>query len=115
MAAKTNSPFESLGSMVFSTNREMDFSPQEEEIADVAPEKQRLTVRKDTSGRKGKIVTLVQGFQGGAQALEELGTLLKRHCGTGGSAKDGEILIQGDVRQKVAAFLSNKGYKVRTI
>ena len=115
MAAKTNSPFESLGSMVFSTNREMDFSPQEEEIADVVPEKQRLTVRKDTSGRKGKIVTLVQGFQGGARALEELGALLKRHCGTGGSAKDGEILIQGDVRQKVAAFLSNKGYKVRTI
>ena len=115
MAAKTNSPFESLGSMIFSTNREMDFSPQEEEIADVVPEKQRLTVRKDTSGRKGKIVTLVQGFQGGARALEELGALLKRHCGTGGSAKDGEILIQGDVRQKVAAFLSNKGYKVRTI
>lgn len=113
--AKTSSSFESLGSLVFSTNREMDLAPQEEDIPDVAPERQRLTVRRDTSGRKGKVVTLVQGFQGGAQALEELGTLLKRHCGTGGSAKDGEILIQGDVRQKAAAFLSGKGYKVRTI
>lgn len=113
--AKPSSSFESLGSLVFSTNREMDLAHQEEDIPDVAPEKQRLTVRRDTSGRKGKVVTLVQGFQGGAQALEELGTLLKRHCGTGGSAKDGEILIQGDVRQKAAAFLSGKGYKVRTI
>lgn len=115
MAAKTSSSFESLGSLVFSTNREMDLASREEDTPDVAPEKQRLTVRRDTSGRKGKVVTLVQGFQGGQQALEELGTLLKRHCGTGGSAKDGEILIQGDVRQKAAAFLSGRGYKVRTI
>ena len=102
--------------MVFSTDRTLDLSSRPEpEVPAPAPGQQRLTVRRDASGRKGKVVTLVEGFQGGPRALDELGARLKRHCGAGGSVKDGLILVQGDVRQKASAFLSAQGYKVRTI
>lgn len=116
MGSKKISSFESLGSMVFSTNRDLDLSPAPaEETPALPPEKQRLVVRRDTSGRKGKVVTLVQGFEGPAEALEELAKELKKHCGAGGSAKDGEAVIQGDVREKTGKFLSDRGYRVRVI
>lgn len=113
---KTLSSFGALGSLVFSTDRTLDLTP-EAPPQDPTPEpgKQRLTVRKDTSGRKGKVVTLVEGFRGAEQDLNELAVRLKRHCGAGGSVKDGQILVQGDVRGKAAAYLAGLGYRVREV
>ena len=114
-AKKTFSSWEALGSLVYSTG---EVAPQEEEPVEqetIEPSRQRLTVRRDASGRKGKVVTLVEGFQGGQAALEALAGALKRYCGTGGSVKDAVVLIQGDVRQKVGGYLSAQGYKVRVL
>lgn len=114
-AKKTFSSWEALGSLVYSTG---EVAPQEEEPLEqdtIEPSRQRLTVRRDASGRKGKVVTLVEGFQGGEAALEALAGALKRYCGTGGSVKDATVLIQGDVRQKVGGYLSAQGYKVRVL
>ena len=77
------------------------------------PPQQHLKVSLDKSGRAGKQVTLVSGFVGNAVDLESLAKLLKTKCGTGGSAKDGQVLIQGDVRDKVLAFLMKEGYKAK--
>ena len=74
------------------------------------PASQQLRVRLDTRHRAGKAVTLITGFTGTADDLEELGKKLKSHCGTGGSAKDGEIIVQGDQREKVYQWLLAKGY-----
>ena len=104
---------EALGGLVFSTDRNMDLSPQEPEQETPAPAAQILRVCRDTSGRKGKVVTLVDGFSGREEDLEGLAKDIKRHCGTGGSSKDGQIIIQGDVSAKVKAFLVSKGF-VRT-
>lgn len=105
--------FEALGGLVFSTDRNMDLSTREPERETPAPPAQELRVRRDASGRKGKVVTLVDGFSGRGEDLESLAKDIKRHCGTGGSAKDGQIIIQGDVSAKVKAFLVSKGF-VRT-
>lgn len=63
--------------------------------------------------RNGKPATIVSNFEGSESALKDLAATLKKHCGTGGSAKDDEILIQGDVRQKIADYLTKQGHKVR--
>ncbi|HNP95977.1 MAG TPA: translation initiation factor, partial [Cyclobacteriaceae bacterium] len=76
---------------------------------------QQLRVSLDKSGRAGKQVTLVTGFVGTKDDLESLTKTLKSKCGAGGSAKDGEILVQGDVRDKVVAYLVKEGYKARRI
>lgn len=100
--------------VVYSTNPDFSYEyDQEEAPATLAPERQNLRVVTDTKQRKGKIVTLVQGFIGSSDDLETLARLLKNKCGTGGSAKDGEILIQGDVKEKVLALLRDAGYRVK--
>lgn len=78
-----------------------------------APKAQRLVVTIDRRHRAGKQVTLVSGFEGSDAELEELGRTLKARCGSGGSAKDGEILIQGDFRDKVVAILTEMGHKAK--
>ena len=78
-----------------------------------APKKQRLVVTIDRRHRAGKQVTLVSGFSGSDAELEALGKALKTRCGTGGSVKDGEILIQGDVRDKVVALLQEMGHQAK--
>ena len=78
-------------------------------------DQQKFRVGLDKSGRAGKTVTLVEGFSGPGHALEELARELKNTCGTGGSAKDGLILIQGDVRTRVVSYLEKKGSKVRLL
>jgi translation initiation factor 1 len=77
-----------------------------------APALQQLRVSLDTKHRGGKAVTLVTGFTGKEEDLETLGKQLKNYCGTGGSVKDGEVIIQGDQRDKVFQWLQGKGYKV---
>ena len=71
---------------------------------------QKLKIRLDTKQRAGKAVTLVEGFIGQEQDLEDLGKKLKGFCGTGGSAKDREIIVQGDQRDKVLQWLLKNGY-----
>jgi translation initiation factor 1 len=100
--------------VVYSTNRDFEFQLDEEEVqATLVPEKQNLRIQLDKKARAGKQVTLVTGFVGTEEDLEILAKKLKNLCGCGGSAKDGEILIQGDVRQKVLAWLIQQGYRAR--
>lgn len=100
--------------VVYSTNP--DFTYEEEDSVSVEtpePSRQRLTVTLDKRNRGGKQVTLVSGFIGSEEDLSELGRTLKVKCGVGGSAKNGEITIQGDFRDKVTALLTGMGYKAK--
>ena len=95
---------------VYSTNPDFVFDYGEEEPLTLEPAKQNLRVMLDKKQRGGKKVTLVTGFQGFDLDLAVLGKALKSACGVGGSVKDGEILLQGDFREKVLALLLQKGY-----
>ena len=100
--------------VVYSTNP--DFQYETDEVAEaetLPPAKQRLIVAIDRRNRGGKQVTLVTGFVGKADDLKELGKALKTRCGVGGTAKDGEITIQGDLRDKVVALLKEMGYNAK--
>ncbi|ULQ52472.1 translation initiation factor [Flavihumibacter fluvii] len=97
--------------LVYSTDPNFRFEPEEQHnIETLAPDKQILRIRLDTKQRGGKAVTLVTGFVGQEADLETLGKLLKNFCGTGGSVKDGEAIIQGDQRDKVLLWLMKNGY-----
>ncbi len=101
----------SRGGLVYSTDPSVQIGAKPEvEALTLPPAEQGLRVRFETKQRAGKAVTLVTGFVGGTADLEALGKQLKALCGTGGSAKDGEILIQGDQRDKVLQFLAKHGY-----
>lgn len=95
---------------VYSTDPNFQFEPENESQETLAPAQQKLRVRLETKHRAGKAVTLITGFTGTAEDLETLGKQLKNFCGTGGSAKDGEIIVQGDQRDKVLQFLIKNGY-----
>ena len=99
-----------LGGLVFSTNPEAMKEEPEEEMVTPEPREQKLRVILDRKQRAGKVVTLVEGFQGNEDDFQALGKKIKTKCGTGGSAKDGVILIQGDYKQKIAAWLTEWGY-----
>ncbi len=96
--------------IVYSTNPDFRIEEDNPNIETLPPAQQKLRVRLDTKQRAGKAVTLIEGFVGTAEDLETLGRQLKTHCGTGGSAKDGEIIIQGDQRDKITQWLKDRGY-----
>lgn len=97
---------------VYSTDPGFKFDDAQDAVETLPPAQQKLKVRLDTKHRAGKAVTLVDGFAGTEEDLQELGKKLKSFCGTGGSAKDGEIIVQGDQREKVLQWLQKNGYKL---
>jgi translation initiation factor 1 len=97
---------------VYSTDPNFRFEEENEAVQETLPsQQQKLKVRLDNKKRGGKTVTLVEGFIGTEEDFQALGKDLKNFCGTGGSAKDGEIIIQGDQRDKVLQWLLKNGYK----
>lgn len=108
---------EDLGGFVFSTDDDFDPGQYKEEDAAEAiqPSDQLLEAHYSSKGRGGKKVTVIKGYKGPEEDLNALGKDLKKKCGVGGSVKEGEIIIQGDVRDKIMAYLKELGYKVKRI
>ena len=100
--------------VMYSTNPEYnyEFEPEKETLT---PENQRLEVWIDKKNRGGKVATIIKGFVGSEADLKNLGKLLKSKCSVGGSAKDGEIIIQGNMREKIIKILEKEGYKYKRI
>ncbi len=100
--------------VVFSTNPDFGYEYDEQEEVETLPNKQqKLYVSLDKKARGGKVVTLIEGFIGTEDDLKELGKTIKSKCGVGGSAKDAEILIQGDFRDKIMSLLQADGFQVK--
>lgn len=97
--------------VVYSTNPDFNYETSEaEEEATLDKKQQKLRVNIEKKGRGGKTVTLINGFAGSEEGLKELGKLLKTKCGVGGSVKDGEIIIQGEFKQRIIDLLKAEGY-----
>ncbi|MFV0236923.1 MAG: translation initiation factor [Flavobacteriales bacterium] len=101
-----------LGEMVFSTDENFEFDSEEETLE---VEKQQLIAKLEKKGRGGKTVSIVEGFVGSQEDLKALAKELKIQCGTGGTVKESTILIQGNVRDKIMAYLKKKGYYVKQV
>lgn len=103
-----------LGGIMYSTNPEFSYEPANTEPEqEILNGQQDLRVTLDRKNRGGKAVTLITGFRGTEEALDKLAKMLKTRCGVGGAAKAGEILIQGDFRDKIIGILLNEGYKAK--
>ena len=110
----SNNDWKSRLNVVYSTNPDFVYqTEQESEVETLPPQRQELRVWLDRKQRAGKQVTLVKGFVGSESDLRELASLLKSNCGVGGSAKEGEIIIQGDFRDRVVEILTRAGYKAK--
>jgi translation initiation factor 1 len=104
---------QSAGGLVYSTDPDFKLPDEHIEAQEtIDPAEQKLKIRLDTKHRAGKAVTLVEGFMGTAADMEDLGKNLKSYCGTGGSVKDGDIIVQGDNREKILLWLQKNGYKL---
>ena len=116
MARNQKSDWKDRLGVVYSTGDNFDYDYNSEEDAETLPSsKQKLYVSLDKKPRRGKQVTLITGFVGKEDDLKDLSKLLKSKCGEGGTAKLGEIIIQGDLRDKVCNLLEQKGYSARKI
>ncbi len=115
--AKKKLGLQDLGGLVFSTGSDLERGKYNEETPEETPAKpdQLLEAHFSNKGRGGKTVTVIKGFQGKAQDLIALGKQLKKKCGVGGSVKDGEIIIQGDFREKLIQLLQQEGYRVKRV
>lgn len=102
--------FQSLSGIVFSTDPNFKIEAETQPAETLLPAQQALKIKLDTKHRAGKAVTLITGFAGTAEDCEELGKKLKNQCGTGGSVKDNEIMVQGDHRDKVLQWLLKNSY-----
>ena len=101
----------SLGGLVYSTDPNFKIEEEiDEQQETILPAQQKIRIRLDKKHRGGKAVTLIEGFSGKEIDREELGKKLKTFCGTGGSVKDGEIIVQGDNRDKVLQWLQKNGF-----
>ncbi len=111
------SDLSSLGGFVFSTNNDEDFSDYQENSSDenLKNNEQYLEAHFSNKGRGGKTVTVIKGFVGSYENLKALGKLLKQKCGVGGSVKDGEIIIQGNYRDKIIEILNKENYNVKRV
>lgn len=97
--------------IVYSTNPDFNYTTEENEEAETLPKnQQKLRVSTEKKGRGGKTVTLIRGFVGKEEDLKELGRTLKAKCGVGGSVKDGEVLVQGEFKQRITELLKEEGY-----
>ena len=114
MAKKKKLGLEDLGGFVFSTNENFEYDNDDIQET-LAPNKQYLEAHFSNKGRGGKTVTIVKGFEGTEEDLKLLGKLLKKKCGVGGAVKDGEIIIQGNYRDKVMEILKKEGYNVKRV
>ncbi|MFM7645575.1 MAG: translation initiation factor [Sphingomonadales bacterium] len=98
---------------VYSTAPDFSYQPEADAPEEtLSPQQQRLRILLDTKQRAGKAVTLITGFMGKTADLEALGKQLRNYCGTGGSVKDGEVIVQGDQRVKVKQYLQKQGYGI---
>lgn len=110
----SNNDWKARLNVVYSTNPDFQYTTDEpEEASTLPPSQQQLRVWLDRKQRAGKVVTLVRGFVGSHDDLKDLASLLKSRCGVGGSAKDGEIIIQGDFRDRIVDILTREGYKAK--
>jgi translation initiation factor 1 len=100
----------SRGNVVYSTNQNFDYEEEFDEVETIEKNQQELKVFVDRKQRKGKSVTIVSNFVGSTDDLNDLSKLLKSKCGVGGTCKDGEILIQGELKEKVHDLLVNLGF-----
>ena len=112
-----NSDWKDRLNVVYSTNPDYNYEmDDDEEQVTLEPSHQNLRVQLDRKNRGGKVVTLITGFVGTENDLKDLGKLHKTKCGVGGSAKDGEIIVQGDFKQKIVELLKKEGYtKTKTV
>ena len=116
MAKKKLSSLSDLDGFVFSTNEKEDFSAfKEEDKKTIATNEQFLEAHFSNKGRGGKTVTIITGYRGSESDIKALGKLLKTKCGVGGSIKDGEIIIQGNYRDKIMDILIKEGYQVKRV
>ncbi len=116
MGKKKLNSLSDLGGFIFSTNENEDFSAfAEEDQETFAPNDQYLEAHFSNKGRGGKTVTIVKGFQGSESDLKALGKLLKTKCSVGGTVKDGEIIIQGNYRDKIIQILQKEGYHTKRV
>ncbi|MEG0807594.1 MAG: translation initiation factor [Alistipes sp.] len=99
--------------MVYSTSPDFKYETDNTDAATLTPDRQELRVWLDRKQRAGKVVTQVKGFVGATADLEALARLLKTRCGVGGAAKNGEIIIQGDHRDRVVELLTQSGYRCK--
>ncbi len=114
MAKKVNS-LEDLGGFVFSTNKDFEIGGNEDTQETLPNNQQKLEAHLDKKNRGGKVATIIKGFEGTDNDLKALAKQLKTLCGVGGSAKDNEIIIQGNFRDKIMDFLIKDGYKIKRV
>ena len=100
--------------VMYSTNPDFDYEYEDDKMKTLSPENQNLKVCIDKH-RAGKIAVLIKGFIGSTDDLKSLGKMIKKKCGVGGGVKNGEIIIQGNVRDKVMDLLENEGYNYKRV